>query len=218
MKNDQLLKKSGGMKRKFKFSEPFLKAEYIENAANFTINSKTIVINADDTEIIIGGRPLKPWNSSIYSSVTITKARKLICITLDTDFFSFDSYPHANMLMDTWSHVYEIFSLPHLKDTKLWRSEKERLNNIEFNLWYAAAGTNCGIHNEHNFKELHTQIFGIGRMQKFYKNDHNSVYQDIFMSPGYTHEPFYDAYSTYPWHQYWADTDCIWLATEFYSE
>ncbi len=203
------------LKKTFKFSEPFLKVEYIENATNFQINSKTIVINAGDTEIEIEGKSLKPWNSSIYSSLSISKAHKLICITLDTDFFSIDSYPQANVIKDKWSHVYDIFSLPHLKSTNLWRSEKERINNIEFNLWYAAAGTNCGIHNEHNFGELHTQIFGIGRMQKFHKNDHDSIYQDIFMSPGYTHEPFYDVDSTYPWHQYWADTDCIWLAIEF---
>lgn len=150
--------------------------------------------------------------------MVIPKACKLICITLDTDFFSFDSYPHANVLMHKWTHVHDIFQFSHLKNTKLWRSEKERIDNIEFNLWYAAAGTPCGIHNEHKFRELHTQIFGIGRMQKFHGKDNDSNYQDIFMSPGYTHEPFYNEDSIYPWHQYWADTDCIWLAIELYSK
>lgn len=202
----------------FNFSENFLKVEYIENGANFLIDKKSIVINTDDTEIIIEGKPLRPWNSSIYSSLIIPKARKLICITLNTDFFLFDVYPHAKILMDKWAHVYDIFPLPHLKDTKLWRSEKDRIGNIGFNLWYASAGTNCGIHNEHDFKELHTQIFGIGRMQKFRENNYNSIYQDVFMSPGYTHEPFFNEDFIYPWHQYWADTDCIWLAVEFYKE
>jgi len=201
----------------FNFSEYFLEAKYIENANNFSIEGKTIVINAGDVEIVIEGNPLKPWNSSIYSSLLIPKVYKLICITLDTDFFLSNAYPYAKVLMDKWSHIYDILSLPHLKDTKLWRSEKECIANIEFNLWYAAAGTNCGIHNKHNFKELHTQIFGIGRMQKFYKNDYKSIYQDVFMSPGYTHEPFYNEEFIYPWHQYRADTDCIWLAIEFYK-
>ena len=53
-------------------------------------------------------------------------------------------------------------------------------------------------------------------MQKFHKNDPASIYQDVFMSPGYTHEPFFDLTSQlYPWHQYYADTDCIWLAAEY---
>jgi len=205
------------LRQPFSFSEPFLNAEYIENARNFIIERKTIVINADDTEIIIEGKHLRPWNSSIYSSLVIPRANRLVCIKLDTDFFSFDPYPYAEIIEGKWTHVYELFSLPHLKNTRLLRSEKERIGNIEFNLWYAAAGTNCGLHNNHQFKELHTQIFGIGRMQKFYKNDYNSIYQDVFMSPGYTHEAFYDKDSIYPWHQYWADTDCIWLAIEFYS-
>lgn len=206
------------LKKTFKFSESFLMVEYIENAVNFSIDSKSIVINASSTGIDIEGKSLKPWNSSIYSSLSIPKANKLIRITLDADFLSFDSYLHSNVLMGKWSHVYDIFSLPHLERTNLWRSEKERIDNIEFNLWYATAGTNCGIHNKHNFRELHTQIFGIGRMQKFWENNPNSIYQDVFLSPGYTHEPFYDAGANYPWHQYWADTDCIWLAIEFHNE
>ena len=209
---------ASSLQKIFKFSEYFLKVEYIENLTNFSIDHETIVINADNEEVVIEGKPLKPWNSSIYSSLFIPKLSKLICITLDTDFFLFDAYPHAKELMDKWSHVHDIFPLPHLKDTKLWRSEKERIGNIEFNLWYAAAGTNCGIHTEHKFKEFHTQIFGIGRMQKFHKNDYKSIYQNVFMSPGYTHEPFYNEDFIYPWHQYWADTDCIWLAMEFYKE
>lgn len=209
---------TGFLQKTFNFSEPFLNAEYIENVRNFEIKRKTIVINADNAEIIIEGKPLRPWNSSIYSLSVIPRARRIICITLDTDFLSFAPYPYVDIIKDKWTHVYEIFSLPHLKNTTLLRSEKERIGNIEFNLWYAAARTNCGIHNKHNFREIHTQVFGIGRMQKFHENDYNSIYQDVFMSPGYTHEAFYDKDSIYPWHQYLADTDCVWLATEFYGE
>ncbi|MDI6794792.1 MAG: hypothetical protein QME81_18320, partial [bacterium] len=126
------------MMKTFNFSEPFLKAEYIENVDDFLIDGRTIVINADDAEIVIEGKSLKPWNSSIYSSLVIPKACKLICITLDTDFFSFNSHPHANVLMNKWLRF---------KGTNLWYSEKERISDIGFNLWYAATGTNCGIHD-----------------------------------------------------------------------
>jgi hypothetical protein len=101
------------------------------------------------------------------------------------------------------------------KGLDFYRSEKDKINSVEFNLWFAGKNTNCGLHkHEVGFREVHTQVFGIGRMQKFHKNDFSSIYQDVFMSPGYTHEPFYDAAGRYPWHQYRADTDCIWLAAE----
>jgi hypothetical protein len=41
------------------------------------------------------------------------------------------------------------------------------------------------------------------------------------MSPGYsTPVPFCDVVApgryVYPWHQYYADTDCIWMAVEYH--
>lgn len=207
---------SQAVQRILQFSEPFLKVTCFDDVKDLRINNKTIVINASDAEVVIEGKPLPPWNSSVFVSVVIPAVARIICITLDTDFFSGNTFPHARSITETWTPVRDIIS--HLKNTKLWRSKKDRIGNIEFNLWYAASGTNCGIHNEHDFRELHTQVFGVGRMQKFHEKNHSSLYQEVYMSPGYTHEPFYDEDGKYPWHQYLADTDCIWLATEFHSQ
>jgi hypothetical protein len=207
---------SQAAQRKLQFSEPFLKVECFDDVENLWIGSKTIVINASDAEVVIEGKPLRPWNSSVFASVVIPSAARVICITLDTDFFSGNTFPHTGSITETWTPVSDI--IPNLKSTKLWRSKKDRIDNIEFNLWYAAAGTNCGIHKEHDFRELHTQVFGIGRLQKFREKNHGSLYQEVYMSPGYTHEPFYDEGGKYPWHQYLADTDCVWLATEFHGQ
>jgi hypothetical protein len=202
--------------RILKFSlEQFLKVKYLENVKDISIRENTIVLNVDDTAINIAGKLLKPWHSSIYSNITISSAIRIVCITLQSDFFSCDPFSYASEIKNKWPRVYDITPLPHFKDTELWRSDKEKVDDIEFNLWFASAGTNCGIHNEHNFRELHTQIYGIGRMQEFHKNKIDSLYRSVFMSPGYTHEPFYDKTCVYPWHQYYADTDCIWLAAEF---
>ena len=93
--------------------------------------------------------------------------------------------------------------------------------NIKVNVWFCPAKTNCGIHNHHTdpeMLEVHTQIYGTGRMQKFRENEFKSIYEDVIMSPGFTHDPFAgvkengDIY--YGWHQYYSDTDCIWMAIE----
>ncbi|MBN2241035.1 MAG: hypothetical protein JW712_14795 [Dehalococcoidales bacterium] len=197
------------------FSEKFLKVIYNSDVKNLYINQKTIVLNAGDTEITIEDKPLYPWNSSIFSSVIIPVAPKIICITLDSEFFSDNIYPNARLITQSWSQIDD--STSHEKTVELWRSKKDKIGNIELNLWYARAGTDCGIHNVHDFREIHTQVFGIGRMQKFHDNKFDSLYQDVYMSPGYTHSPFFDEEGNYPWHQYLADTDCIWLAIEFHS-
>jgi hypothetical protein len=201
----------------FEFSESFVKAEYLENAVNHRVTRSTILLNVDDElGIPIEGKSLKPWNSSIFANVVIPYARKLISITVKPDVLSQKPYPHASAMKEKWKSVYDVYPLPHYKGVKLWRSEQQKINDVAFNFWFAEAGTDCGIHkHEQVFGEVHTQVFGIGRMQKFHKNDHASIYQEVFMGPGYTHQPFYDDSGNYPWHQYHADTDCIWLVAEF---
>ncbi|MBU9808469.1 hypothetical protein J1785_01630, partial [Rahnella sp. SL6] len=57
---------------------------------------------------------------------------------------------------------------------------------LQANLWFADSGTHCGIHNEHSFIEIHTQILGVGRMQTFQSEDKNSLCEDLIMAPGIT--------------------------------
>lgn len=89
------------------------------------------------------------------------------------------------------------------------------------NLWFAPAGTDCGLHDRHPFLEVHTQVQGTGRMQTFRAEDHATLRQDVLMSPGHTHDPFCDlgpdGAFRYPWHQYRADTDSLWLAVEYHA-
>lgn len=96
----------------------------------------------------------------------------------------------------------------------------ERDFTVKANLWFSPAGTDCGIHNRHDFIEVHSQISGFGRMQKFSSQDHASLYEDQLLSPGNTNPvPFcleQNGAFIYPWHQYRADTDCIWLALEYH--
>ena len=91
---------------------------------------------------------------------------------------------------------------------------------LKLNLWWSPPETDCSIHIEHPFLELHSQIHGVGRMQKFRERDASTLYEDVVMARGMTHEPFARLTGPlrweYPWHRYYADTDCVWLAIEFH--
>ena len=95
-----------------------------------------------------------------------------------------------------------------------------RRYRLKLNLWYTPEETDCGIHTGHQFLEVHTQILGTGHMQKFRENNSDTLYEDVVMPPGFTHDPFFtvanDRSFKYPWHRYYADTDCIWLAVELH--
>lgn len=197
------------------FSTSYLKVVALNNIRNYKIDQPTIIINAGINNVKIKNTCLRSWQSAIFQNVTINTADSLIFVVVNVENYLKTKYPFNDEIIKNWTHVYDIFLLPQYKKTKLWRSSKHKIGDASFNLWFAQAGTSCGIHNRHDFKEIHTQIYGIGRMQKFDNNEYESLYQDIYMSPGYTHEPFYDADTIYPYHQYYADTDCIWLVREF---
>jgi hypothetical protein len=95
-----------------------------------------------------------------------------------------------------------------------------RRYRLKLNLWFTPEETDCGIHTGHKFLEVHTQVLGTGHMQKFRENKANTLYEDVLMPPGFTHDPFFtvggDRSFSYPWHRYYADTDCIWMAVELH--
>jgi hypothetical protein len=99
-------------------------------------------------------------------------------------------------------------------------STAPRRYSVKLNLWYTPEETDCGIHTGHEFLEVHTQVLGTGHMQKFRENKADSLYEDVMMPPGFTHDPFFtvtaDRNFSYPWHRYYADTDCIWMAIELH--
>jgi hypothetical protein len=93
---------------------------------------------------------------------------------------------------------------------------------LKLNLWWAPGETDCFIHTEHPFLEVHTQIHGIGRMQKFWERREDTLYEDVAMAPGYTHDPFCRVAGPnrweYPWHRYYSNTDSVWLAIELHPK
>lgn len=99
-------------------------------------------------------------------------------------------------------------------------SPAPRKYRLKLNLWYTPEETDCVIHTGHTFLEVHTQVLGTGRMQKFRENKAETLYQEMTVVPGYTHDAFFavapDRSFSYPWHRYYADTDCIWMAIELH--
>ena len=204
------------IRRELSFSTPFLKVEYLENVRDLEIGDDTILVNLSAEKPKIEGDNLDFFESSVYRDVVVGDIHKAICIKSEENIFDFKAFKYGELLKEKWSHVYDIFPFESLKDVDLWRSPKERIGNVEYNLWYAPAGTHCGIHNEHDFVEIHTQVYGIGYMQKFKTNEYGSLYENICMAPGNSHKKFCNDKLEYPWHQYLSETDCIWLVLESY--
>jgi hypothetical protein len=226
-----------------KFSTKYLKAFWLRNAENYYIENRTIIVNLGEQNAYIAVSPekyLPPRTSTILKQVSLKSGDSLLLLEV------VDPINIGGIVFDTgWHQLGEIITFP--KDVPLWKSPQYEVGIVKFdpyfvtglsdqpqkhnfkkyqvkvNLWFSPAITNAAIHNKHavpEFLEVHTQIYGTGRMQKFHANDFNTLYEDVLMSPGDTHIPFASVNEEgqffYPWHQYYADTDCIWMAIEFH--
>ena len=130
-------------------------------------------------------------------------------------------YPRSTPLyISSQDNLGEVQLDPIAEFTRENSKAAPRRYQLKLNLWYTPEQTDCGIHTGHQFLEVHTQVLGTGHMQKFRENNADTLYEDVPMLPGYTHDPFFVMGNAgsfhYPWHRYYADTDCIWMAIELH--
>ena len=176
-----------------------------------------------------------PWKSSMLRNCTVEEAKTaaLLQVRKSTNLggiaLSWDWYGRRNAGFPRDTPLY-ISSQDEVGEVELdplaaFSSAKTgpplpRRYRLKLNLWFTPEETDCGIHTGHQFLEVHTPIVGRGRMQKFRENRPDTLYEDVPMAAGFTHEPFFklgaDRSFSYPWHRYYADTDCVWMAIELH--
>lgn len=217
------------------FSSALTHAVVLRDVQEFQVEGPVVVVNVAGSDAFVGhgqSSALPAFSSTILHRGTVSGAM-LMLLSVETvpneeqlardlgwaDFYGSD--PGQPVLLrsaqDTLGTVL-LDPAAVLRQPALVPGEKTF--TVKANLWFSPAGTDCGIHNRHDFIEVHTQISGLGRMQKFTSQEHASLYEDQQLSPGTTNPvPFClerEGTFTYPWHQYRADTDCVWLALEYH--
>ncbi|MEC5317560.1 hypothetical protein VSX61_01185 [Brenneria populi subsp. brevivirga] len=235
-------------------------------------------------------RPIAPLQSVIIRTGAViatadASANGLISLiqvrqtrNVETDIFSQETtwakyaFPAGTPALPLW--ISNQLHLAHPIEVNPWRlvglpapaGSKALPYELYANLWWLPAGSDAGIHAAHgsNFLEVHTQLIGLGRMQKFTDmakaraavadkrviqpeggmfspfdsgKAFPELYEEFRLAPGNTHLPMplvkdYDAWKGesaicknasmddpcfhYPPHQYYADTDSVWIAFEFH--
>ncbi|KAA0594870.1 hypothetical protein J2848_004492 [Azospirillum lipoferum] len=223
--------------RDLAFADSFIVAKLVENVVDYVVDD-AIVVNVSPSPMVTGDEHpavVPAWKSTWLKGARIRSAERaaLIKVRQPTNL--------GGVMFRGWDWLgNRIASFP--RDTPLFISAQDEIGTVKtdarvftnersvpehlqeftvkLNLWWAPGDTDCFIHNEHPFLETHTQIHGTGRMQKFKERDAASLYEDVVMPIGYSHDPFCrvagDNRWTYPWHRYYADTECVWLAIELH--
>ena len=178
--------------KSLQFPEPFYTIKAIHGEKEFGVGQKSVVVNLSEKNIWVKDKPLGFLKSTILRNVTIRDIERGLVIedyeksNKQADFF--------NEIKKQWRLMFDMSRQERHKGILLWRSPKEKVDNIDLNLCYISANVDTGPHKEHssNFMEVHTQLLGYGKMQKLEENDINTMYQEVILAPGYTHEPFFN--------------------------
>ena len=218
------------------FSDDHISAILVENVEDWSADG--IVVNLSTEVIFVEGEvdtPIQPWRSATLRGKRIRKADRIAVLKIVNlenlggvmlrgwDWFGdiYDGFPRQTPLyMSSIDDAGTVKEDPFVFTRERRGASELQEFDIKLKCWWSPNETDCFIHNEHPFLEVHTQIHGIGRMQKFRKRDAATVYEDVIMAPGFTHEPFCVVTGpnewTYPWHRYYTDLESIWLAIELH--
>ncbi|MER8830928.1 hypothetical protein NKH73_22515 [Mesorhizobium sp. M0938] len=225
-------------RRNLAFADDFISATLIDNVRNFAVEDGVVVNLSPEPMVTLGSAVpgiVPAWKSTTLKGAKIVSAERVAVLKMNkiTNL--------GGVGLRGWDWLgNRIKSFP--RDTPLYISAQDTVGTVmtdplaftnenpavaanqeftlKLNLWWSPGQTDCFIHNEHPFLEVHTQIHGLGRMQKFHEREQSTLYEDVMMPVGYTHDPFCRVAGKnrweYPWHRYYADTDSIWLAIELH--
>jgi hypothetical protein len=225
-------------RRPLSFSNDWIESVLVSNVREMTVED-AIVVNLSTSALHYkvgeNHETILPWKSTILRQCTIESGDRitLLRVRQRTNIggvaLKWEWYGHRTPQFPRSTPLY-ISSQDDIGDVQLdpisvftqqtAGSASPGRYRLKLNLWFTPEETDCGIHTGHRFLEVHTQIFGTGHMQKFRENSADTLYEDVLMPPGFTHDPFFsvatDRTFKYPWHRYYADTDCIWMAVELH--
>lgn len=223
--------------RALAFADDFIHAELVENPQNFIVDD-AVVVNLSPQPMVTGGvHPaiVPAWKSTWLKGGTISEGERaaLVKVNRKTNLGGcvfrgwewlgnrIKSFPRDTPLyISPFDNVGIVRTDPFVFTNERRTDEQVQEFDLRLNLWWSPGDTDCFIHNEHPFLEVHTQIHGLGRMQKFNERSEETIYEDVPMGIGFTHDPFCRVTGpnqwTYPWHRYYADTDAVWLAIELH--
>jgi hypothetical protein len=224
--------------RPLSFDGKYVRAHLVEMVRNYT--AQGVVTNLSNEIMIIGGDVagvIPPWKSTILRGGKIAQADRVSIIDVPDQTnlggIVFDGWDWFGNRAPEFPRTTPLYISKHdtvgQVEVNPWRfsnhpepPDETIRYDIQLNLWWAPAKTDAGIHNTHSFLEIHTQIFGLGRIQIFQDRAGTKLYREISTAPGDTHDPIVRVTGarsyTYPWHRGWTDADCIWMAIELHPQ
>lgn len=198
------------------FASPFFDVSYVECEREFFIDKKSLVFNFSRSEsLFVKGIPVLPLKGTVVMNVAVNcLSRALVVWDYDRCAAERDFW---RGMKAQWPSIYQVSGFERHRGIPYYKSKQVTVGgDTRINFCYAEPMSPSGRHQTHvpDFDEVHGQILGFGKMQKFTEDSDDTFYQEVIMAPGIIHDRFYDAEGRYPWHQYCSITDCVYMPIE----
>ncbi len=208
---------------KIDIGEPFFSLELVKGEQSLPVISKAIVVNLSENPIRIENQKLHEFQSNYVMGTDLVNVEQAILIrNLRPDL---SEQELCDQVGEFWPSAYQVRKEERLRNVGHYMSPKKWVGQQGFTFYYSATvPLNVGLHRDHSFcpvpgyREVHTQVVGLGKMQQCLSKDLSSLYFEELMAPGNTHRPMYTKNGEYPWHQYETITPSVFLAIEVLPE
>ena len=206
-----------------KIGDPFFGLRMVTDETSFDVQGRAIVLNLGASDLNVLEQSIAPFTSVILQDVTIANVQKALIVD------GFDTHADEAALLREirthWPSAYYVRREERLRGIEHYMSPKTWIGHIGLTFYHSASvPLNVGLHKDHpfcpvpGFREVHTQIVGIGKMQQCREKSVETLYLEEVMAPGMTHKPMFDADGNYPWHQFETITPSVFLAVEMLPE
>lgn len=204
---------------KLNIAEPFFGLRLVTDEDRVDITERAIVLNLGNNPVLVEDQKLGSLQSAIFQKTTLCNVERIAAIE------RFDAHDDVAELLSqirkSWPTAYEVRGEERLRGVEHYMSPKIWVGQFGFTVYHSASiPLNVGLHKEHpfcpvpGFREVHTQIVGVGKMQQCREKDISTLYLEEVMAPGHTHRPMFDDEGNYPWHQFETITPSVFMAVE----
>ena len=205
--------------RTLDFAEPFFTVRIVTASPAHRVAGKVILLNLSGEPVQVREQRLGHLQSAVVADVELRDVAHAVIVE------RFEDHDNEDRLFSEvrriWPSAFDVRQEERLRGVSHYMSPKVWVGQHGFTMYHSGSvPLNVGLHRDHafcpvpGFREVHTQIVGVGKMQQCRENDISTLYLEEPMAPGATHRPMFDADGNYPWHQYETVTPSIFLAVE----
>ena len=172
--------------------DPFFSVKLIKSKKNIFVNGKAIVLNLSNSPLKIRQQVLGHLQSVIVIDTALTDVQCAVLIEGLSNHLS-DSDLLKKVCMK-WPTAFEVRKEERLRGVEHYMSPKQWVGQIGLTFYCSmSVPLKVGLHKDHpfcplpGFREVHTQVIGVGKMQQCYQKDIRSLYiEELNGAGGYS--------------------------------